>query len=397
MKILWLSHSGSRPTGYGNQTSIFPKIMKEHGHDVIILPILGTDGYGRIDENGIIELPLLNHTYGADIVSTHYKMWERDAIISFSDPFSFITPPEIYGQMNWIASTPIDSVPINQDIANTISVAKRIWAWSHFGEKQLKEEGFFNVDYVPCGILTDLYKSSKIRTDDKMLFGKEIGIDLSNKFLVTINAANLGSPSRKCFYENLGAFKLFSDAHEDAILYIHTERDGKTKNGEYLPAVMDLIGLDASKVFFPMQYHYLMGMYGPDYLRIVYSASDVLLHGTRAEGFGLAMIEAQACGTPVIGTDFSSMPELNPHGWNVQGYSFMSSPGVLQCIPHIDQLFLALEKAYDNRDNTELRTKCREFALQFDANIVYDKYMAPALEKLNKRKNPAEDVARMMK
>ena len=44
-------------------------------------------------------------------------------------------------------------------------------------------------------------------------------------------------------------------------------------------------------------------------LRNLYSASDVLLQLSRAEGFGLPVIEAQACGTPVIVNGATAMAE----------------------------------------------------------------------------------------
>ena len=38
---------------------------------------------------------------------------------------------------------------------------------------------------------------------------------------------------------------------------------------------------------------------------------DVMLHASQQEGFGIFQIEAQACGVPVISTNFGPMPELN--------------------------------------------------------------------------------------
>ena len=47
----------------------------------------------------------------------------------------------------------------------------------------------------------------------------------------------------------------------------------------------------------------------PELLRNLYSSSDVLLQLSRAEGFGLPVIEAQACGTPVIVNGATAMAE----------------------------------------------------------------------------------------
>ena len=47
-----------------------------------------------------------------------------------------------------------------------------------------------------------------------------------------------------------------------------------------------------------------------DDLPIVYNLADLFVYPTRYEGFGFPALEAMACGTPVITTDISSLPEI---------------------------------------------------------------------------------------
>lgn len=42
----------------------------------------------------------------------------------------------------------------------------------------------------------------------------------------------------------------------------------------------------------------------------LYSAADVYLHPSEYEGFGLPVLEAMACGTPVVARDVASIPEI---------------------------------------------------------------------------------------
>jgi len=57
---------------------------------------------------------------------------------------------------------------------------------------------------------------------------------------------------------------------------------------------------------------YIVNLGNPDKARLVqiYNAADVLLAPSLYEGFGLTIVEAMACGTPVITSNVSSLPEV---------------------------------------------------------------------------------------
>jgi glycosyltransferase involved in cell wall biosynthesis len=57
-----------------------------------------------------------------------------------------------------------------------------------------------------------------------------------------------------------------------------------------------------------------MGRLSAEELRQAYRDADALLFPTRLEGFGYAAAEAIACGTPVIATDCSAVPEVVQSG-----------------------------------------------------------------------------------
>jgi len=85
------------------------------------------------------------------------------------------------------------------------------------------------------------------------------------------------------------------------------------------------------------------------------------------------------------------MTELGQVGWLVQGdpwwdelqKSFLISP-------HVESIVAALEAAYDQRGDQELRAAAAEFAGGYDADLVYDRYWRPALDQLAAA---AEEVA----
>ncbi len=76
--------------------------------------------------------------------------------------------------------------------------------------------------------------------------------------------------------------------------------------GEGLPAEIDRQGL-SERVR-------LTGYVDDEDLPALYSAADLLTFPSLYEGFGLPLLEAMACGTPVITSDASSLPEVAADG-----------------------------------------------------------------------------------
>lgn len=379
MRLLWLSNSPRVPTGYGNQTRVFLPRLKKSGHDLALCSFYGIEGSPIINDMGIVELPRLIDAYGNDAVGAHYAYHKADAVVTLVDPFVLVG--EIYANLNWIAWTPIDSEPIFPPTVRELRSAKRIWTMSRFGERLLKAAGFLNVDYVPHGIegQTTFKPVDKAAALTKLK--SDAGADLADKFVVTMNSANKGAPSRKNFFGAFAAFKAFSDNHPDAVLYVHTEMNG-IFGGEHLPTIAGMVGLDSSKIVYAPYYHLVNGMLPPDYLNSIYNVSDVLINTSYGEGFGIPVVEAQMAGCPVIVPGFSATDELCFAGWKVPGTPFMNATGATQRIPIIGKLIEALEASYQKRGDAAFRAQARAGALAYDADVVYKKYMKPAMKRI---------------
>src|SRR5207249_1938582 len=54
----------------------------------------------------------------------------------------------------------------------------------------------------------------------------------------------------------------------------------------------------------------LLGGTSPDLLPALYNLATALAHPAWYEGFGLTVLEAMACGTPVVASSASSLPEV---------------------------------------------------------------------------------------
>ncbi len=119
----------------------------------------------------------------------------------------------------------------------------------------------------------------------------------------------------------------------------------------------------------------------------LYSSFDVLMNPAMGEGFGLPVLEAQACGVPAIVTDFTAMSEVCGAGWKV-GYDRVRTPArSWQAWPKVDELVAALEACYalPAADREELSGRARAHAGAYDVDLVFDTHWRPALETIEQR------------
>jgi len=122
----------------------------------------------------------------------------------------------------------------------------------------------------------------------------------------------------------------------------------------------------------------------------MYNTLDVFLLPSKGEGFGIPIIEAQACGVPVIVSNNTAMPELCGSGWLLKDmrpeYTMQNS---WEGAANPDEIAEYLEEAYalweDNGDAWKAkRAKARTFALDYDDALVFKDYWMPTLEEMGR-------------
>jgi glycosyltransferase involved in cell wall biosynthesis len=235
MNIGWMSNHRRVGSGYGNQTNLFAPALKKAGHDVSIFTFYGIDGHASLDEDGIISYPGYRDGYCNDIIEAHMSYTGADLLITLVDPW--VLDANVYGKLPWAAWAPIDSAPMLPANKDALAHASWILAMSRFGQDQIEAAGLgHKCFYVPHGVDTELFKPGN-REEARQKMGELLGVDLTGKFLVVMNSANKGTPSRKGFAQALEAFKSFSDMHPDAILYLHTDKKGAF--GEHIPTIIE--------------------------------------------------------------------------------------------------------------------------------------------------------------
>jgi glycosyltransferase involved in cell wall biosynthesis len=174
--------------------------------------------------------------------------------------------------------------------------------------------------------------------------------DLTDQELVfTCLGTNIGP--RKGFAETMEAYGNFlnknPDAAKDTKLYMHTDYFGRD-GGYNLYNLCQLYGISSNVKFTAMDTYEIMS---DNDIADLYRASDVFFNCSHGEGFGKPILEASACGVPVVATDCTSMPEL------VKGHGVLIRPSgrLLQNLnytyhymPFVPDIAKAMETYYED-------------------------------------------------
>ena len=376
-RILWLGNPPFVGSGYGEQANLFIPRMRALGHDMAAVANWGLNGV-KLEWDGLTVYPA-DGAWGNRTTKTYADHHKADLVVALCDAW-VLEPdkwPDGFRMAIW---APIDHYPIPPPVAKVLAhPAVTPIAMSRFGETQMRAAGLDPL-YIPHGVDTSIFRPRpEIR--EQVREGLNIPQDV---FLVGMVAANKGNPSipRKGFPQAFTAFARFAQTHEDAWMYVHTEAQPSNGGGIDLDMLATAVGCPTGRVRFPPDEAWHLGMTN-EVVAALYPAFDVLLNPSMGEGFGIPILEAQACGCPVIASDHSAMSELTQAGWLVQGEPWWDSlQSSFFISPSIGSIHDALESAYGERDNQELRDGAVAFAQQYDADRVTAEFWAPALEKL---------------
>jgi glycosyltransferase involved in cell wall biosynthesis len=380
------SNSPGQPTGYGQATEALVRLLKRDGADVASLSNYGNEGVNTTYDTGFGQIPVYargNEAYSNDVTPAHHKHWKAvnpeqpDLLITLYDVW--VLNGKGYDDIPIASWTPIDHNPVPPGVLKWLQ-RKNVTplAMSKFGLEQINKAGLEG-HYIPHSIDTKVFsQTDKINNQPVNDFmGFEDG-----RFIVGMNAANKSSGilHRKAYSENFMAFALFARKHPDAILYVHA--DASSQHGWNLIGLAQLLGIPKDNLTFPDPLAYRYGM-SQETIAGIYSSWDVMLATSYGEGFGIPTVEAQACGVPVIVSNFAASPELVGDGWVIGGQPLYDpSQHSFWHVPSVPEIVEALEQAYAKGKGKS--AKAVEFAQAYDHEKVWQENWMPVLKKLLK-------------
>ena len=284
MRILWNSHSPFAATGYGKPTALWLPKLRDMGYE-----IMATAFHGLEERDASFEgIPVVNvddGRFGASVLRDIAKFNKVDVIITLMDAWAF--DPEVLKGMKAFHWFPVDTDPLGSLDEAFFKRSEGVpVSISQQGERLLREAGFkgFSVPYA--------YDQRVFYPDDsrREMLREEYG--LNGKFTVGINAADV---PRKAWSEQLSAFARLERNHP----------------GEVMLLANTTVGGNSASLARRFRIQAVRWSGGLTDLELSdwYRSLDILSACSYAEGFGLPILEAQACGTPVIVTDSAPVNE----------------------------------------------------------------------------------------
>jgi glycosyltransferase involved in cell wall biosynthesis len=385
--ISWYSNSLNQPTGYGTQSKQVIQRLVKQGHKVAMMSNYGGEGVNSFIETGAGKIPHYSrgmNQYSTDVLPLNFQHWSAENkglpnfLITLYDVWVLDNPAlDALPIASW---TPVDHQPAPNKVLSWLKKPNVTpIAMSKFGKAMIENAGVES-EYIPHAIETKLFKPTPNLPEG--ISGREFVGGDDDKFVVGMNFANKagGFIHRKAVAENFLAFAMFAAKHDDVVLYLHTEPYGK-QSGFVLPNILEACGVPADKVKFVDPIAYTYGI-SQATLAAIYSAWDVGLFCNYGEGFGIPQIEAQACGVPIITSNFAASAELaSSDSFLVNGQPFWDAgQHTWFNVPLVHGIVDALEQAYQ-RGRKEFPDTIA-FAKQYDADKVFNESWKPLIEKL---------------
>jgi len=230
----------------------------------------------------------------------------------------------------WAIMPTVDSIPQQEQWMSTYQSADAVLTYQDWSGNALIHQSGGKIDWRGSAspAAASVYRPAKNRDELKTLLG--LGPD------VTIIGTVMRNQRRKLYPELFKAFRKFLDRtkRKDVVLYCHTSFPD---NGWDIPYLIKEFGL-SSKVFFtytcdrcqfafPTTFqdalthcrqcnsraaHLVSVQRGveEDVLAMVLNMFDLYVQYSVCEGFGMPMVEAASCGTPIAAVDYSAMSDV---------------------------------------------------------------------------------------
>jgi len=365
-KVLWLSDAGCT-TGFARVThSIGERLVEDYGHEIRVLAVNFRGDAWPCERPGHDhptplrlyrpDTILATDIYGQARILEMIAKYEPDVIVTLADPqvvLNFLfknryDPEQILLQYRPIITyIPDDGINLPPRWTEVLPKVTSVIAMSRHGQAAYgsSEMVYHGVDQETFWPISEKPKVSstgivcKTRSDCKRAFGLD-----PDRFLVGRVDTNSG---RKDYPALVKALWPLMETYSDIDAHFQCQDEGANNGIRFQAMLSRNQKVDSSRFHFPGLHSSFEGWALED-LNILYSAFDCFVSTSRGEGFGLGLLEAAACGIPIVAQNVSAIPEVvGPGGILLEPKDTFTVPsGEDNWLPDIPAFTKAIERLY---------------------------------------------------
>jgi glycosyltransferase involved in cell wall biosynthesis len=287
----------------------------------------------------------------------------------------------------------MDSINYPEEIMDFTREYYKVIGLCKWQQKCLADAGIES-EYIYHGVDINTFKPM-----NKKEVRKRARINEDDVFVFGTIAANSDKEDRKSHSKTMKAMRYFLDQNPDAknIIWLYHTNPFNPR-GMPLPSIVKKLGLD--KIVRFMDPRLTNTMLTEQDLATLMNCFDVHILCSKREGFGMPILETQACGVPNICHDFSSMTELvKGHGWLCKslckGLNLETTPiNAETATPDVYDIAKCIKQAYFHPDKVKkYGEKSRKFALSFDWDKIVEDHWVPVLDEIASDTKRGKDQA----
>jgi len=327
MKILTISDSPNLFSGLARVHRNVIDVLTENGHQVLPCVWYGYDNetlqliqakkikppaiYYQSGDTPVQMLTLYKRKRDSDVAALYeiIKMAKPDVVCTIGDYWDFYYMQALKIKTDfsfkWLAYLTIETDEINEKLKPLFRYADAIVVPTRYGKNVLESETNKKIHLVPYGVGSAFGRKSD--TDRKELREER---DCDDKIRFITVAQNT---SRKSLPTLMQAVRIICHRDPDRKMqfYIHSNLDGLDAQESSLfdlRSIAKKLGVEDWFVF-PEDCTSLFAAPSDESLSNEYNSADFFITPSVCEGFGLPIVEAMACGLPVLANAFSCMPD----------------------------------------------------------------------------------------
>lgn len=295
-KILFISDASQEGSGYMNISVNLAIGLAKRGYD---LKWIGLGYKGQQHYHPFSILPCNNFNEINGEYHNMVLMWKPDITvctldIHMQERILRQVATEKTPQPPYLGIFPVEGDPLSMEWALTLSQMQGRMCISQFGTEECAKAGV-EADYIQIGIDTEAWRFPQ--PEEKLALREAFGFEKDDLIILTV----ADNQERK----NLSsALKIVADLEQrlkKPVKYIMVTREFQP-TGWRLRTLAQEFGYSNLTVF-------ERGLSFKDLLG-VYFMADIFLITSKAEGLCMPVLEAQATGLPVFGTDCTALTEL---------------------------------------------------------------------------------------